>query len=357
MRIALDAAPWSLTSFGCQVYIRELLQALRLSYPEHHFDEWPTGTSTSTLLSELQRLSLYEHLQLPRQLRKSKADVLHSPVYQIPLSSPCPVVVTVHDLFAQEQPHSVSPLARHWMNGVFPRLLPQVSQVIVISEFTKREFLRWYPEFPKERVHRVYHGIHPRFRVLETEEKTTQRQRWKHTKPFLLSVATLEPRKNLLRLLQAFSRLKDEFPHDLLFVGAEGRYHREFNEHLALSGLEGRVHLTGPLSPDELVSLYNLAALFVFPTLYEGFGFPVLEAQACGCPVVCSSTSSVGELAGKAPWLVEPRSVDSITQGIRAALETSELQARVEEGVKHAAQFQWERCAKETMEVYKAALT
>lgn len=175
---------------------------------------------------------------------------------------------------------------------------------------------------------------------------------------FLLYVGTLEPRKNLRRLVKAFGRLKEMgLPHKLVLAGPRGWSMDGFQEQIEELKLGDSVLMLGYIPDEDLPSLYSLATVFVFPSIYEGFGLPPLEAMACGTPVLSSRNSSLAEICGDAAVLVDPLNEESLLDGLRQVLESKELQAQLGEiGRKRAAEFSWERAAQETIAVYDSVL-
>jgi glycosyltransferase involved in cell wall biosynthesis len=254
------------------------------------------------------------------------ADVLHCPSYRAPLRSRTPVVVTVHDLAAFRHPETFNRWSRTYSRAIVPAVVRAARRVIAVSEFTKQELVALL-RVPAEQVRVVPNGLDPPFAPDGPAAEGD----------YVLAVGTREPRKNLQRLAQAAARLDVE----LRVVGVRGWGRVE---------LPSSVRLLGEVGDDDLAALYRGARCLAYPSLYEGFGLPVLEALACGCPVVTSAGGACAEVAGGAALLVDPLDVGSIAAGI----ESADGRFR-EAGIARAGQFTWEAAAAATVEVYREA--
>ena len=262
--------------------------------------------------------------------REDTADVLHCPTYRGPTRSRVPLVVTVHDLAVFRHPEAFNRWTRAYSPRVVPRVLAAAQRVIAVSEFTRQELIEML-RVPDEKIRVVPNGVGDEFtNVGEAAEGD-----------YVLAVGTLEPRKNLERLVEAVQRTKRE----LRVVGARG-----------WGGVEvggNGVRWLGEVSDTELARLYRGAACVAYPSLYEGFGIPVLEAMACGVPVVTTRGTAMEEVADGAAVLVDARDPAEIAAGIeRAATDRDELVAR---GLERASQFRWDAVAAATVQVYREA--
>jgi glycosyltransferase involved in cell wall biosynthesis len=295
-----------------------------------------------------------------RAAQRLKLDVLHDPTGVTPFSltnGRFRTIVTVHDVFAWSLPGHSSRLDtliyKHWL----PRVLPQVDAVITDSHQSKRDIIHFLP-IEEEKVTVAPIGVDRHFRVLSTEEVQHVLGRYCMDVPYILYVGSIAARKNLPRLLEAYARLRNWSSNwRLVIAGTRGWKSSPVYETVERLELAGCVHFTGYVEEEDLPALYNGADLFVFPSLYEGFGLPVLEAMACGAPVVTSNTSSLPEVAGDATLLADPEDVEAITEAMRRVLAdralAKELQAK---GLERAEQFTWERTARETIAVYEKVL-
>ena len=285
------------------------------------------------------------------------ADVVHATNYFLPPTRRARRVLTIHDLAFAAVPEvcpvdKVGPFA-----GDLGRFAREADAVIAVSEATKRDVVRFFDVSP-EKIAVVHHGKGEHFRPVERDEAADWlRSEYKIEGPFFLFVGTIEPRKNVAALVQAFANVAKEMPHALVLIGGGGR---GAGEVLALAeqlGVGDRVVRPGYVDAGELPWFYSGAEAFVFPSHYEGFGMPVLEAMACGCPVICADNSSLPEVAGGAAELVNATDVDGLAAAmVKVASDQTHRDGLVTRGLARAATFSWERCADETLAVYRAAM-
>jgi glycosyltransferase involved in cell wall biosynthesis len=292
----------------------------------------------------------------PLAARAHRADLLHMTTYVAPPWSPCPMVVTIHDLSFLEYPRAFSWRVRNMLRTLVPGSLARAARVIAVSEWTKQDLVRRYG-VPAEKIVVTPEAPPPGFRRLADAPRFALPPGV--AEPFVLAVGNLEPRKNLVRLIQAFGLTVRQhgFTGQLVLVGQAHR--RAGDARLAArdAGVESRVVFTGFVSRDDLTLLYNRASLFVYPSLYEGFGLPPLEAMACGCPVVASNVTALPEVLGDAALLVNPLAVEALAEAMAAVLERPELAASLrEKGRQRAARYSWEATAARTREVYTQVL-
>lgn len=290
--------------------------------------------------------------------RNLKNYVLHTPNY-ILMPFPGAAVTTVHDLSYLHYPQHHPRERIAFMERQMPRTLAQAAMIITDSEFVRQELIDLL-SVAAHRVQTVPLGVEDSFHPRSPAELAPTLTRYGLADlPYLLVVATLEPRKNLLHLAEAYSRLPMALRqrHPLVIVGARGWLTGELEQRLEPLEHSGQVKRLGYLPQDDLPLLYAGAWAFAFPSLYEGFGLPVLEALASGTPTLTSNRSSLPEVAGDAAVLVNPEDVDAITAGLERLLTDSEWHAlAVERGLRQASQFSWERCVEETVAVYQRAL-
>lgn len=227
--------------------------------------------------------------------------------------------------------------------------------MIAASESTKKDAVRLCG-LDEAKIKVIYHGVSPRFRPAGPEAVSAVRQRYGLPDRFVLSLGTIEPRKNLTSLLEVWHALSSGgVPPKLVIAGSKGWLYAPFFSKLRELGLEDQVLFTGYVPEEDLPAVYSAAELFVYPSLYEGFGFPVLEAMACGAPVITSNTSSLPEVAGQAALLVDPTSLEELSAAIGRVLENQELRNQLRaRGLEQAARFSWERTARETLSVYES---
>ena len=278
-------------------------------------------------------------------------DLLHFPYDSCVAVKRGKFVVTIHDvkplLFGElASRRNFKRLVERWLVG---DKWAKIDHVLTDSECSRKDILGRM-NLPQDRVTVVYPGVEPdRFRPLPTDRAAQS------SRPYVLCVAGGDPTKNVETLVQSFARLPRSVreSHDLILTG-DFRRREDLRQLVAHAGIEKQTIFTGVVSDERLVELYQQATLFVFPSRYEGFGLPVLEAVACGCPVVCSSASSLPEVAGDAAILVDPLDIDGFTRAIEQVLEDAELRNELRQlGLRQAARFTWDRTARETIAVYE----
>jgi len=298
----------------------------------------------------------WEQAALPERLRRHRIDVLHSPHHHTPmLSLGVRRVVTVHDLTFLLIPERYPAARRLYMTWV-TRAAARVASTIITPSETIRDEVISRLGVPAERVVAVPEAAGPQYRPVDDD--ALGRMRWKYHLPseYILSVGSLEPGKNRPRLIQAYARLRGEGIDAPLVIAGQRAWRYEGEIALARElGLREHVRFLGYVPDEDMPALYSGATLLAFPSLYEGFGLPVLEAMACGTPVVTSNVSATAEAAGDAARLVDPTDLDALTAGLREVLSDPsvrfDLQAR---GLERAKAFSWERAARGTLAVYHA---
>ena len=323
MKVALDVTPLEQTRAGTARYLGSLLPRIEREVEIERLRGFSAG-KTGTLWLDL---AWYPHV-LPHEARG--ADVLHCPTYRGPIRSRVPLVVTVHDLAVFRRPEAFPPWTRTYSRVVVPRVVRAARIVTAVSEFTATE-LETLLRVPRERIRVVPNAAEASFSEDGPRESGE----------YVLAVGTLEPRKNLARAIEAAQRLGVE----LRVAGARG-----------WGGVEAAgpgVSWLGFATDDDLARLYRGALCVVYPSLYEGFGIPVLEAMACGAPVVTSRGGATEEVAGGAAVLVDPEDVSSIAAGIEEAIaRREELRAA---GLRRARDYSWDASAKLLLQAYEDA--
>jgi glycosyltransferase involved in cell wall biosynthesis len=307
---------------------------------------WPTGRAMVRVP--------WEQLVQPWVLHQIKADLVHEPVFIAPLLSTCPTVVTIHDLSFIRLPHLFQPAKRLYLTVMTRLSARRARRLIAVSAHTAAESVKLLG-VPQERIDVIYHGVDPAFRPLPTSEVEAFRQRQGLPERFLLCVGTLEPRKNHTRLVEAFARIYNG-EIKLVLIGGKGWLYDELFARIKALELSDAVIFPGYVPNEELPLWYNAAAAFAYPSLYEGFGMPVLEAQACGTPVVTSTAPPLPETAGNAALLVDPYDIEALAASLSQLMGDETLQSELRErGLAHARQFTWARMARETARTYRRA--
>ncbi len=307
-------------------------------------------------VSERALVALWHRLRVPVpvELFSGRLDVFHSPDFALAPVLRARTLVTVHDLSFRRVPECFKSALLSYLNRVVPRSVARADIVLADSESTRNdaiELLRLAPE----RVFVVYAGVDSRFRRV-TDQGLLEDVRSRYSLPgrFVLSVGTLQPRKNYVRLIEAFSRLSGVEDVSLVISGARGWLYEEIYRRVEELGLSSRVLFPGYVAEADLPALYSLSEVFAFPSLYEGFGLPPLEAMACGTPVVVSRASSLPEVVGNAGCLVDPLSVEEIAGTLQALLDSPARRADLaEQGVAQAARFTWSEAARVLLGLYR----
>jgi glycosyltransferase involved in cell wall biosynthesis len=291
---------------------------------------------------------------IQRHLGGQPPAVYHATEHLLPRLD-TPTVLTVHDLIFERYPQHHTARNRLFLRVGMPLFVQAATAIIAVSRHTRRDLIELYGA-DAGKIHVVYEGVDERFRPAAEGEVRRVVERWSPERPYLLMVGTLEPRKNHAAALRALAMLKQwGWPHRLLLVGGRGWLFEPIQAQIAALGLVEDVRLAGYVPDDDLPPLYSGAAAVLAPSLYEGFGFSVLEAQACGAPVVCSNVSSLPEVAGEGALLVPPEDGEGLAYAVHLLLsQPAFAQGLAEAGRHNAALFRWERCAEETVEVYQS---
>jgi glycosyltransferase involved in cell wall biosynthesis len=313
----------------------------------------------NTALRSIPLRRLWTHARLGPAARRDRPDVLFVPAHVIPLIHPPACVVTLHDLGYLAFPEAHTARRRLELHLTTRWSLHAARRVIAISAATRSDLVRHYGADPAK-ISVVHHGLSPAFRPVDPPTIAAVRARHQLNGPYLLYVGTIQPRKNLARLIEAFARIcaLPETPPDLslAIAGRRGWLTAQIERQATDLGINDRVRFLGYVPDADLPALIGGALAFTFPSLYEGFGMPVLEAMACGTPVLCSNTSALPEVAGDAAILVDPHAVDAIAAGLARLVADAPLREQLRtRGLAHAAVFTWERCARATLDVLRAA--
>jgi glycosyltransferase involved in cell wall biosynthesis len=297
----------------------------------------------------------WEQFVQPLALRRDRADLLHATAFVTPLLSSCPAVVTVYDLSFAVFPDLFRGPNQVYLRWFTRRSVKRARRVIAISEHTRRDVHRLYG-VPLDRIDVAEPGVDARFQPLPRDEVEVFRRERHLPDRFFLYLGTLEPRKNLARLIEAFAQLTTDHC-SLILAGGTGWLVEELFAKVKSLGLESRITFTGYVPGDELPLWYNAATAFVYPSRYEGFGIPPLEAMACGTPVVTSNAASLPEVMGDAGLTVDPDDVPGLARAMRRVWDDAALRADLSRrGVERARGFTWEATARATLESYRRAL-
>ena len=355
VKIAVDVRPLIAPKTGIGRYLAELLQRLLLQSPHQWYLYGPRpapaalpspGLSnvvvrTPNLLDELHAQVLF-----PRWAEIDRADVFWSPRHRVPIRVQIPTVVTIHDLVWKHAPETMKPLNRLLERVTMPLSITRANRLIAVSRATERSIKLHFPEAAAKTT-----VIHPASFVPTSPPPASQA-----SKPYGLFVGTVEPRKNLERLLSAFARIKDDVEHNLHIAGGPGWRMPAPSALIRANGLEGRVVALGAPEDEELIQQYACCDFVAMPSLYEGFGLPIIEAMTFGKPVLIGNTSAMPEVAGDAGLPVDPTSTSDIARGLKRMMTDTYLRSRMSDAARHrAADFSWDSAAAETIRVIESA--
>ncbi|OGW46928.1 MAG: hypothetical protein A2Y66_08420 [Nitrospirae bacterium RBG_13_41_22] len=373
MQIGINAQLLSKADAGVANYAKNLIKGLINIDGQNNYSifgnpvylDWVVApnaviVTTNTLIHGSPRRILWEQFILPFKVGNRHLDIMHYPDHTAPLfCKVCPITITVHDLAFLSFPKTFGRVRRIYKSLSIFRSAAMADRVIVVSEATKKECLRFL-NIPEERISVIYNGVHREFGPIEDEERLEDvKTIYGLSDKVILYVGTLEPRKNILNLVNAFYNLKkkERISHQLVLAGGKGWLYKEVFEMVEQLGMADDVKFTEYVPKDVLSILYNIAEIFVYPSIYEGFGLPPLEAMACGCPVVVSNVASLPEVCGDAAYYVDPYSVESIAEGIYKVLTDEGLrQGLIQKGLERANLFSWEKSAKEHIKVFEEVL-
>jgi glycosyltransferase involved in cell wall biosynthesis len=289
-----------------------------------------------------------------RVLEEVRADVAHFTNGMLPLGTRAACVVTIHDVSLKLYPHC-HPWRRRVVNRPLVAAAARLADAVVAVSHSARDDLVRHHRIPEERVSVMHEAAGPEFtRITDVRQRERIRLRYALPEQFVLYVGAIEPRKNLPRLMRAFQAARAQgIAHELVCVGPYGWSSRDLYQQVADLGLREVAHFTGYVPAADLPVIYNLAELFVFPSIYEGFGLPVIEAMACGTPVVTTNSSSLVEIAGGAAELVEPSDTEGLTNAIvRLARHREHRDALSARGLARAKSFSWAQTAKAMLSLY-----
>ena len=324
---------------------------------------WPDNFRLRGLpLSDRWLNILWQRLRLPLPVQwvTGPLDLFHSPDFVLPPLGRTPAVLTVHDLSFLRVPQCFVPGFREYLEGAVARAVQRARFILADSLSTRWDLIELMAVEP-ERVGVLYPGVEPRFMPIHHPATLNPVQsRYGLPERFVLGLGTLQPRKNFDGLVDAFGRLLAARGHEppfadlhLVIAGGEGWLHEEITDRIKRSGLEQRVHLLGFVEDADLPALYNLASVFAFPSWYEGFGVPLLEAMACGIPVLSADNSSLPEVVGNAGLLVSAGDSEALAGAMAELLSDGELQQRLgRAGQERARRFTWEAAAQQLLETY-----
>ncbi len=362
MRIAVDARPLIAPKTGIGRYLTELLRRMPQQSNHEWFlygpgSAWATSVRSADMTARAARGNvvvrrpnrvdeLHAQVMFPRWAALDQADVFWSPRHRLPIGLRTPAVVTVHDLVWKHAPATMRPLGYLLERATMPRSIRRARRLIAVSRATRCSIERHFPEVANKTT------------LIREGSFTTASEipAAPVARPFGLFVGTFEPRKNLHRLLAAFERIRDDVQHDLHLVGGAGWRMPKPEALVQAHGLESRVHALGSLEDEDLLAQYAGCDFVAMPSLYEGFGLPIIEAMTFGKPVLTGNTSAMPEIAGDAGLFVDPTSIDDIARGLKRMMTDTSLRSRLSDAARRRAMdFSWDSAAAETIRVIESA--
>jgi glycosyltransferase involved in cell wall biosynthesis len=378
MRIGIDYTAAVKQGGGIGRYTRHLVRALSAVTAKHSLrlfvaggwgqgdgqGAWPNHVSIRSVpISDRWLSILWQRLRLPVpiQVVTGGLDLFHSPDFVLPPVGRTPAILTVHDLSFLRVPQFFVSGFCEYLSQAVARAVDRAHQILADSESTKRDLVELMAVSP-ERIHVVYPGVEERFRpVVDQPVLDSVRQRYRLPERFVLGLSTLQPRKNFDGLVAAFGRMLQEYRGepalddlDLVIAGGKGWMVEDLQKQVADAGLLERMHFCGYVRDQDLPALYTLASVFAFPSWYEGFGIPVVEAMACGTPVVSADNSSLPEAAGDAGLLVDAGDVGGWAEAMWRLVADEELRGPlIDAGREQAKRFRWEKAASQVLQVYE----
>ena len=381
MRIAYDGRPFSFNWIeGMLVYNKELMKQFFSHYPDHEylffFNSLKHRFDTISLLQNRQNVSrvvmpiptvgrdridlkLFFDIGLPFYMKRHRIDLFHGLRYFVPPSKSVKVVTTFHDLFALTIPQFSPEASNRSRTAWYARAAERSTMIISASQATKNDLMRFY-DVPDWRIRVVPLAPASNFSpVTDTDRRQEIKSKYHLDFPYIMALGGPHPRKNLERVIMAFARFigKGGSRHRLIFFGGSAGLLQLWAPLIHRLKLDDLVQFICPVPDEDLPGMYSLADLFVYPSLYEGFGIPVVEAMSCGTPVITSTISSMPEVAGGAAVLVDPASVEELSEAMFHILDDQELRCGlIEKGLRRASYFSWEKTARMTMDVYQEAL-
>lgn len=363
MHIGIDTRLTYYRTGGISTYMRRLVSALETIDIHNSYTIFHSRKSGVTLTKRFQRANLWtpchhriERLALSVELARFNLDVLHSPDFIPPLRGARRHIITVHDLTFLHYPQFLTADARRYYNDQIEAAVGKADHILVDSQATKTDLINML-NVPPEKITVHLLGVDERFRPMSTDVLKAQTQNLKLPPEYILFVGTLEPRKNIVGLLTAYQQLLQHLPEapPILLVGRRGWLFEETMQQINALNLGDRLIWREDISDDMLPIVYNLASLLVLPSFYEGFGFPALEAMACGTVPIVSNRSSLPEVVGEVGLQADPEDTEAWVAAMEKALTDSQWCEHMQQaGLERAQQFTWEKTASVALSVYQA---
>ncbi|MBR6292716.1 MAG: glycosyltransferase family 4 protein [Bacteroidales bacterium] len=362
MRIAINTRlllPGKMDGIGWFTY--ETTRRMVAAHPDHQFillfDRRPAGLDELLAAPNVQPVVLcpqarhpvlwwmFFELSVPTALKRYKADLYLSPDGMMPLRPKVPTLNVIHDLNFEHADGNLKPSHQRYMTHFFPRFARAASRLATVSEYSRQDIAATYG-IDAERIDVVYDGAHSHYRPHSDEEKKATRQRFTYGAPYIIFISTILKRKNLANLLKAFDKVKDSIPTlKLVVVGSRAWWQDELKKAYDTMRHRDDIIMLGHADPDDLAALLSASEMLVYPSYFEGFGIPILEAMYAETAVVCSRTTSMPEVGGDAALYVDPSSPDDIANAIVQASDPATSEAMIARGRTQRTLFSWDRTA------------
>lgn len=356
MKIGIAARGLSEQSGGVKQYIESIASALLkidkvneyyIFHNNHdHVDKFP---SAKNIVIESSNKMIWDYYLLPKTLRKFQLDIVIFPKNVLPFYIDTKSVIVIHDLaYFMPELNAYRLIDTIYMKLMIKSSLKRANHSISVSQNTKNDIIK-ITGTDEAKITVVYEAADTKYtKITDNSQLNEIKNRYKLDDKFIFYSGSLSPRKNMIRLLSAYKSIQDKIPHKLVLTG--GKSQNDQNVHKIIDQLGDSVIKLGHVPDEDMPFIYNLADLFVYPSLYEGFGLPPLEAMACGCPVIASKSSSIPEVVGNAAIMVNPHDVDDLAKTMYEVLTNDDLRENmVRKGLDRTKQFSWEKCAKECL--------
>lgn len=369
MHIGIDAHAIGAQQGGNETYIRNLITALAALDHQNQYTLYLSAAPAAEAWRN--RYANFDVRLLPPptplvrvplalalELRRRPVDVLHVQ-YTAPPFCPAPFVTTIHDLAFEHLPETFTRRGKAQLRLTVRRTARHAAHILTVSEFSRQDIINTY-HLPPDKITVTHNGCEAQFTPQPTSEREAEtiKQKFGIARDYLLAVGSLQPRKNLVRLLQAYAMLRTQQPGfqlQLVIVGRQLWLYKEVLREIKQQNFAADVIVTGYASDEDLPALYRSAVALVYPSLFEGFGLPPLEAMACGTPVITSNSSSLPEVVGNAALLVNPYEEADIAQAIWKLTNNTKLRTQLRQaGIQQAKQFTWHAAAEKTLAIYRA---
>jgi glycosyltransferase involved in cell wall biosynthesis len=368
LRIALEARSLSTLGGGVRTYTKEVINRIlsgdfNAEYYVYYDTARHLGTFSGASVNEkvvnvwhpLMRIA-WDYFFLPSALKHDKIDFVH---YFKPATTPFKkprAIATMYDVIPLLYPETQTKIQLAYWNKQLPLVAKTCEHLLTISECSKKDIVEHLQVSP-EKITVTPLGVDARYMPATDTEKNMVMQKYNLPQDFILYLGTIEPRKNIARLVRAYNRIAKNIPHDLVLAGKWGWSFDDVKEEITKSHFKDRIKILSHVEAEYLPALYSAATVFVFPSLYEGFGLPPLEAMACGTPVITSNISSLPEVVGDCALKINPLNENALSEAIEKIVSDSVLRERlIDSGLVWAKNFNWDRTARLTMDVYRKLL-